>query len=123
MSGLIETVAKALVPDAWYVRDNGLPGLVLWEEERARAMSLAKIAVEIAFPWERIESAPRDGTHILIAFGEDGVSTAAYHRDDDDLYPWKFMDSQGQGLPFFNGARDDEYGPTHWMPIPKFQRP
>jgi hypothetical protein len=73
--------------------------------------------------WQPIETAPRDGTHILIAFGEDVVSVAAYHRSDDELHPWKFLDSQGSGLPFFNGARDDQYGPTQWQPLPKAPRP
>lgn len=68
--------------------------------------------------WQPIETAPRDGTHVLIAFGSDHVSVGSYHRNDDDPYPWKFMDSQGEGLPIFNGARDDKYGPTHWAPMP-----
>ncbi|MBU0801409.1 MAG: hypothetical protein KKA05_10480 [Alphaproteobacteria bacterium] len=68
--------------------------------------------------WKTIDSAPRDGTHILIAFGQDHVSVGSYHRNDDDLHPWKFMDSQGEGLPILNGARDDQYGPSKWRPLP-----
>lgn len=68
--------------------------------------------------WLPIESAPRDGTHVLIAFGQDHVSSGAYVANDDDPFPWKFLDQQAQGFPIFNGARDDKYGPTHWMPLP-----
>lgn len=68
--------------------------------------------------WQKMDTAPRDGTHILIAFGEDHVSSAAYTRNDDDPHPWKFVDQQADGVPIFNGARDDQYGPTHWQPLP-----
>lgn len=68
--------------------------------------------------WQPIETAPRDGTHILIAFGGDVVASACYTANDDETHPWKFVDQQGKGLPIFNGARDDKYGPTHWMPLP-----
>ena len=68
--------------------------------------------------WQPIETAPRDGTHILIAFGEDGVCSATYSADDADAWPWKFVDQQGVGRPIFNGARDDKYGPTDWQPLP-----
>lgn len=68
--------------------------------------------------WLGIETAPRDGTHILIRFGSDWTSSASYHRNEDDAHPWKFLDSQGQGLPIINGARDDKYGPSHWAPLP-----
>lgn len=68
--------------------------------------------------WQPIESAPRDGTHILIAFGSDWVSSAIYCSNDDDAHPWKFLDQQGQSIPILNGARDDKYGPTRWLPLP-----
>lgn len=68
--------------------------------------------------WRSMDSALRDGTHILIAFGSDGMSSAIYSRNDDDPHPWKFIDTQGDGRPFLNGARDDEYGPTAWRHLP-----
>lgn len=68
--------------------------------------------------WQPIETAPRDGTHILVRFGEDHVSSAAYTDDDSHTHPWKFLDDQREGRPIFNGARDDRYGPTGWMPLP-----
>lgn len=72
--------------------------------------------------WQPISTAPRDGTHILIAFGQDGVSSAMYTRNLDDAHPWKFMDRQQDGVPIFNGARDDQYGPSHWMPLPVWKK-
>lgn len=76
--------------------------------------------VEGALGWRHMDSAPRDGRLILLAFGSDHTSTGAYHRNEDDPYPWKFIDTQGEGLPIFNGARDDKYGPTGWMEHPKW---
>jgi hypothetical protein len=70
--------------------------------------------------WRSMVTAPRDGTHILIAFGQDWTSSAVYVQADGDDFPWKFIDSQGEGRPFLNGARDDECGPSGWMPLPKW---
>jgi hypothetical protein len=76
-----------------------------------------------AMSWRPMNTAPRDGTHILIAFGQDWTSSAVYVRADGDNFPWKFIDSQGEGRPVLNGARDDEYGPSGWMPLPKWASP
>jgi hypothetical protein len=70
-----------------------------------------------------METAPRDGTPILIFFGCDGCSSAMYSQNLDDPYPWKFLDEKAPGVPMLNGARDDVYGPTGWMPMPKWQKP
>lgn len=59
--------------------------------------------------WQDIDSAPRDGTHILLYVKPDehrekdvGVDVGFYvtHRDDD-FWAWSYV------------AR-----PTHWMPLP-----
>jgi len=67
--------------------------------------------------WQPIETAPRDGTEILIAIGSDYIGSAFYADDDSDPYPWKFFDRNGI-KPLANGIRDDRMGPTHWMPLP-----
>lgn len=97
------------------------------DAERTRAETaeaqLATLRAEVEglkVEWRPMSTAPRDGTPILIAFGSDCTSSAIYSRNDDDRHPWKFIDTQGPGLPIFNGARDDRYGPTGWMPLPKW---
>lgn len=70
--------------------------------------------------WRSMNSAPRDGSIIIIAFGSDWTSAGSYHCNEDDPHPWKFIDRQGAGHPIFNGARDDKYGPTGWMPMPEW---
>jgi hypothetical protein len=66
--------------------------------------------------WQPIETAPRDGTNILIRFGRDGVSQAKYVPGTP--HPWKFIDTNDGITWIINHAVDTEYGPTHWMPMP-----
>lgn len=105
--------------------DNAKGGLQIWLYAKRgklhvnfETIDTPALSPPLSGGWRSMDSAPRDGTHILIAFGQDHVSVGAYHRNDDDPHPWKFMDSQGEGLPIFNGARDDQYGPSKWQPLP-----
>ena len=78
--------------------------------------------------WRTIESAPRDGTHILLAFGQDGVSEGWWDDGyDTEPHPWKFVDTGGPTPPgerpalgFINASRDEKYGPSHWQPMPRW---
>jgi len=70
--------------------------------------------------WRLMDSAPRDGSPILIALGSDCTSSAVYTGGP---HPWKFIDMKGPGRPILNGMRDGEYGPTGWMPLPEWKRP
>lgn len=63
--------------------------------------------------WQPIESAPKDGTYVLIgnpkweavwqAYWETEVPLRNWHKEG-----WQRFNSRGQGLLF----------PTHWMPLP-----
>lgn len=73
--------------------------------------------------WKSIETAPRDGTPILVkGITENHVHVCWWKTkrfrdefgDHDEVYPWAFVESDG----FVNGAQDGPYGPTHWMPLP-----
>lgn len=83
----------------------------------APAQSTEPVAVpEPAYSWLPISCAPRDGQNILIRFGRDGVSQAKYVPGVP--HPWKFIDTNDGITWLINGAHDDEYGPSHWMPMP-----
>lgn len=75
--------------------------------------------------WRPIDkSTPRDGTHILLSFGQDLVAEGWWEDDDSDAYPWKFLDTGCAGSDFkagelINGNRDEKYGPSHWQPMPE----
>ena len=109
-AGFLARAVLASTPIAKYFRD-------LDHADAGASAQVEKVNLPEA-QWQTMETAPRDGTHILIAFGEDGVCSAAYSADDGDAWPWKFVDQQGIGRPIFSGARDDKYGPTHWQPLP-----
>jgi hypothetical protein len=68
--------------------------------------------------WQPIRTAPRDGRNILICFGQDHVSQAKYCPGLP--YPWQFIESNNGISWDINHARDNAYGPTHWMPMPVY---
>lgn len=70
--------------------------------------------------WSEMASCPRDGTVVLLRWGEDHVSPgwwASLTDMDDgaekDPFPWAFFDGK-DGQVFVNHAVDTELGPTHW---------
>lgn len=63
--------------------------------------------------WQPIETAPKDGTEILLfelqCYDEPYIATGIWHR-------W---DGGERWLPaVYGGARTDYFDPTHWMPLP-----
>ena len=109
----------------WIDRDTVLSSHFRLEAENAR---LVKLVEEAGEDWASIETAPRDGTLIALAFGSDASTAGWYEDSDDDARPWKILDrglTRGEfksrnGL---NGARDDKYGPTHWAPLRRASLP
>jgi len=74
--------------------------------------------------WQPIETAPKDGTVILI-YGhliEDVQQvSAAFWQASDPEFPWWFLEPEVSDDPAFsiNGvAADDRVGPTKWRPMP-----
>ena len=65
--------------------------------------------------WQPIETAPRDGTCILLADGR--TVTARIYDTNGGKYPWLVLDERCSD--FTNGWQDVErYGPKFWMPLP-----
>jgi hypothetical protein len=90
--------------------------------EAALASEASPVAVaEPPYRWLPIASAPRDGSNIMIRFGTDGVSQAKYIAGTP--HPWKFIDTNDGITWLVNHAVDNEYGPTHWMPMPDVRSP
>lgn len=59
--------------------------------------------------WQPIETAPKDGTHLLVSCGEYGIKVAWY-----DLYP-RYGSSLWVPL---GGDGSEQCYPLHWMPLP-----
>ena len=68
--------------------------------------------------WQPIETAPKDGTEILLT---DGAFThcGRWYDKNNPKYPWKFLDFTYRWKDELNGWQDNKYGPTHWMPLPE----
>lgn len=74
--------------------------------------------------WQPIDTAPKDGTIILLAGGED--DGACYARDDGQsrfmCAPVRAMWERGSwliGLAEAGYVGIERINPTHWMPLPK----
>ena len=57
--------------------------------------------------WQPIETAPKDGTAILVYTCNEGFYVVSY----DDIFsaPWRVRNDEG--------LNEDQ--PTHWMPLPE----
>jgi hypothetical protein len=66
--------------------------------------------------WQPIETAPRDGTWVLLTGGE------CFGEDDGERTVVAQWDEYGGGTWHFawydDGYYGAYYGPTHWMPLP-----
>lgn len=78
--------------------------------------------------WQPIETAPKDGTVILLSDGKIAWPGGWNPSVHGHPYPWVFMEDLKDHQPHgccdneedsrinVNAWRDD--GPTHWMPLP-----
>jgi Protein of unknown function (DUF551) len=63
--------------------------------------------------WQPIETAPKDGTHILLA-NKAGVSQGGWQSDMDHGADW-----EGQiGMAGWWRTDGSDWQNTHWMPLP-----
>lgn len=74
------------------------------------------VAVPRAPRWEPIETAPKDGTEVLVA------SPGRHHQPADRSYVAAARYHDGEGWYEVNNDPTDIWGgplyPTHWMPLP-----
>jgi hypothetical protein len=68
--------------------------------------------------WKPIETAPKDGTAVLLYFSNSPhqIWIGAWVRHSDPSYPFVWRDPTGSIL-----VREwkDDVPPTHWMPLPE----
>lgn len=95
---------------------------------RALSDLAARQPVGAPVAWQSMATCPRDGTAVLLRWGEDHVSpgwwcaaVSPIQNEDGTWpretggFPWAFFD-MNDGVAFVNHAVDTEYGPTHWAP-------
>lgn len=122
----------------WIAAVAGNGSMCAMAENRIKEVftDLAKQREAEPAAWCPMNTAPRDGTVIVLRFGEDGESPGWFDspcypiKNDDGTWPdnpyghpWAFIDKGSEikhgedvGSWFVNHARDTEYGPTHWRP-------
>ncbi|CAH1205756.1 hypothetical protein PAECIP111893_02410 [Paenibacillus plantiphilus] len=69
--------------------------------------------------WKPIDTAPKDGTSILVLNNDKYVYEARYDEDSWNKCKWKFASADQHGCGCCSGD-DDE--PTHWMPLPQMPK-
>jgi hypothetical protein len=62
--------------------------------------------------WQPIESAPRDGTHIL-GYADGEMTTVYWEPGSVGIHPHWCL------VVVVCWVEGDEFWPTHWMPLPK----
>ena len=75
--------------------------------------------------WQPIETAPRDGTLILVSFGAKGVRAVSWDDPWSDDWPvdpdkglWCVSDDKHGPYPLRGYLDTGPNAPTHWMPLP-----
>lgn len=63
--------------------------------------------------WQPIETAPKDGTNILLVNRKGNMATGLWVVNGASKGWW--LRGGNEPNTFFNG----HHGPTHWMPLPK----
>lgn len=123
MADLDLTGIKTATAGEWITRgdaaDLGVP--------LVRVSDLAEI-VRRATSWQPIETAPKDGTVVLLT--DSSFVAAGFYASWGTRHPWRFIDSTSEAITcccdheepgriFSNGWMDGPDGPTHWMPLPE----
>jgi hypothetical protein len=70
------------------------------------------------FDWQPIETAPRDGTAILLGHAESGFCLVGEWWVIDWWTSGPFEDGRGNELPMIRL----DFEPDCWMPLPSFKR-
>jgi hypothetical protein len=69
--------------------------------------------------WQPIETAPRDGTRILVSFGDMGVWQVSWTEPAyDDWMIWCVDDNKHGPYALRGYAATGPRAPTHWQPLP-----
>ncbi len=79
----------------------------------------------VKMEWRSIETAPQDGSMFLVwidgvRFGEDDDGNPYQHAEAQvDFAQWRDYGEHGKGLDCFGDPYPyDQWGATHWMPLP-----
>jgi hypothetical protein len=106
LSQIVSEGADMTIPDDVMKMAEEVAGRIRSRDDAAQAIARA-IMAERERQWRPIETAPKDGTAILL-----GHECAAFSGWWDDEYEWV----DGETSMFGDLT---SYEPTHWMPLPQ----
>lgn len=130
VSGLVERVARVLFSRSVYHGYNDETLRKEWDRTAYLHRSTARAALTAIDPglldgsvvcvprdagWRSMETAPKDGSFMLLLFGDDRVRLGAWERHEDSSYPFAWKDVYGSVI--VRGWKDDEE-PARWHPLP-----
>ena len=91
------------------------------DDENTHKQKLEKaLAVMIVSPWQPIETAPRDGTKILVFHPDMGVEITEWY----EITQTNYVELEGglyrkERAIFYAGWNNNGHHATHWQPLPE----
>lgn len=109
-------IAEAKEPVAWYDPEYGLPYGLTEEPPTANAVYLYAAPVPSDRDgWQPIETAPKDGTRILLFFNK---RYCRGMRNDEVILGFWHQPGNPAHKGFWTGWGSGRATATHWMPLP-----
>lgn len=67
--------------------------------------------------WKPIETAPKDGTQILLGYFPEPIYEGASTHESQEVAFWHGIHQKWCGRVLLNA--EGSFSPTHWMPLPE----
>lgn len=112
---------------------NGIPGQIIPEGCELSGLAAKALAESV---WQPIETAPKDGTHILVGapFRKAEKAREGYMQPPDEpaftaeaCWGRSWTDTTNRWIAPYSDQDEQggcaEYSPTHWMPLPPPPKP
>jgi len=91
-----------------------------WGVDSAEKEAKRRLAAMIVSPWQPIETAPRDGTKILVFHPDMGVEITEWY----EITQTNYVELEGglyrkERAIFYAGWNNNGHHATHWQPLPE----
>ena len=91
-----------------------------WGVDSAEKEAKRRFAAMIVSPWQPIETAPRDGTKILVFHPDMGVEITEWY----EITQTNYVEFEGglyrkERAIFYAGWNNNGHHATHWQPLPE----
>lgn len=69
--------------------------------------------------WQPIETAPRDGSAVLLYQKKPHAEVARYESDTNEIEVGFYSEEGWRVFGFHGDESERDFAPTHWMPLPQ----